>query len=353
MPQPSEEDLFRDSTMSFGEHLDELRSALFKAVLAIAAGFLLGLLCANWVVQRVKQPLEEALERYHTEQAIEDFAARIAAREAAGEKIPAELKDPAYIKELVEGDQLLFEEVYLDPVAVAEALRRVRPDLLKDVDDAPEKPAGPPKKSDLVRTLLWHTVQDDTRIRVVALNSQEVFFIWMKAALISGIVLASPAVFYFLWSFVAAGLYPHEKSYVYIFLPFSLALFLAGVSLAFFFVFPPVLNFFFSFNRSMGIAIDPRISEWVSFVLLLPLGFGICFQLPLVMLFIERIGIVSIDTYKSQWRMAVLGMAVAGMVLTPTGDPYTLLMLLGPMIVLYFLGIGLCKWMPKHTRPSR
>jgi sec-independent protein translocase protein TatC len=352
MSHPPEEDLFRDSTMSFGEHLDELRSALFKAVFAIAVGFGIGLLCANWVVERVKQPLVTALERYYSEQATDEFLARIAEREANGETIPPELKDPAYVEQLVNGDQLLFDEVYLDPAALVEALRRQHPGLVKDLPKLQPNTEGPPQKSDLVRMFLWHTVKDDLRVRVVALSSQEVFVIWMQAALVSGIVFASPAAFYFLWSFVAAGLYPQEKKYVFIFLPFSLGLFLLGVGLAFFFVFPPVLSFFFSFNRVTGIDPDPRISEWISLVLMLPLAFGISFQLPLIMLFIERIGIVTIDTYIKQWRMAILIMAVGGMVLTPTGDPQSLLMLLGPLIVLYFAGIGLCKWMPRAPQKT-
>ena len=116
--------------------------------------------------------------------------------------------------------------------------------------------------------------------------------IWVKAALITGAIIASPWIFWQVWSFVAAGLYPHEKNYVYFFLPVSLGLFFAGAALAFFYVFEPVLDFLFGFNRMMNIDPDPRISEWMSFVLMLPLGFGISFQLPLVMLILERIGIL-------------------------------------------------------------
>jgi sec-independent protein translocase protein TatC len=135
------------------------------------------------------------------------------------------------------------------------------------------------------------------------------------------------------------------------FLPFSLLLFLAGASLAFFFVFKPVLAFFFSFNRSLGIDPDPRISEWLSFVLMMPLGFGLAFQLPLVMLFLARIGIFDVEVYLAKWKIAVLGMAVASMVLSPGGDPYSMLMMLVPLIILYFGGVALCKWLPSKRNP--
>ena len=200
----------------------------------------------------------------------------------------------------------------------------------------------------MIRVFMWHQIKDDERLKVKNFNVQESFMIWMKAGFLAGAILSAPFVFYFVWSFVAAGLYPHEKHYVHLFLPVSVGLFLCGALLAFFFVFPPVLGFFFSMTKSMGQGIEPRISEWLSFVLLLPLGFGISFQLPLVMLFLERIHVFNVQVYLSKWRIAVLVMAVMSMVLSPGGDPYSMLMMLVPLVVLYFGGIALCKWLPSN-----
>jgi sec-independent protein translocase protein TatC len=350
MPRPSDEDLFKDSTMTFGEHLDELRSALLKALLALVIGSCVGFYFATTVVDRITVPLKDALERFYLDRAVEDFEARIAEREARGEKIVPELKDPAYVRGLVEQDEMLFEEAYVDPEAILDAIRAKRPDLVGDLKTSSRNTAKPPRKSDLVRIFLWHTVQDDSRIRVVGLASEEPFVIWVKAGVITGFVLASPAIFYFLWEFVAAGLYPHEKRYVRIFLPFSLGLFLAGVVLTYFFVFPKMLEFFFDFYARTGVDPDPRLANWVSLVLVLPIGFGLSFQLPLVMLLLERIGVFTTENYLAQWRMAVLVMAVIAMVITPTGDPYTMLLLLGPLTILYFGGIAMCKWMPALSR---
>jgi sec-independent protein translocase protein TatC len=107
-----------------------------------------------------------------------------------------------------------------------------------------------------------------------------------------------------------------------------------------------VLRFFFGFNEWLDATTQPRLSEWLSFVLLLPLGFGVSFQLPLIMLFLERIGVFTVQSYLSKWRMAVLVMAFAAMILSPGGDPYSMLFMLAPLIVLYFSGIALCRWMP-------
>jgi sec-independent protein translocase protein TatC len=213
--------------------------------------------------------------------------------------------------------------------------------------------SGPPKKEDMLRLFVWHMATDDNRIKLVALSTQEPFMIKIKASLLAGTVLASPAIFYFLWSFVAAGLYPHEKKYVHIFLPFSLGLFLAGALLAFFFVFPPMLDFFLGYNKALDIEIEPRISEWIDLALLLPVAFGASFQLPLVMLFLQRIGIFTVSSYLASWRMSILVMAIVAMVITPTGDPQTMLMMLVPLSFLYFGGILLCKWMPGKGRVAK
>ena len=174
--------------------------------------------------------------------------------------------------------------------------------------------------------------------------------IWLKAAFVTGLVLSSPYMFYHLWNFIAAGLYPHERRYVHIYLPFSILLFMAGASMAFLFVFKPVLDFLFTFNQMMNIDPDPRISEWVGFVLFLPIGFGVAFQLPLVMLFVNRIGVLTVETMVEKWRIAILAIFVLAMVLTQA-DPVSMMMLAVPLTLLYFLGILLCKWMPRGRNP--
>jgi len=99
----------------------------------------------------------------------------------------------------------------------------------------------------------------------------------------------------------------------------------------------------------MGIDPDPRISDWLSFILILPLGFGISFQLPLVMLFLERIGVMSVPAYIEKWRISILIICVMSMMLTPA-DPTSMLLMAIPLTFLYFGGIGLCKWMPRGRR---
>jgi sec-independent protein translocase protein TatC len=177
-------------------------------------------------------------------------------------------------------------------------------------------------------------------------STTEPFAIWIRAALIAGLVFASPFIFYFIWEFVAAGLYRHEQSYVYTYLPISLGLFIGGALLAFFFAFEPLLDFMFWYYERTGTQPDLRLSEWISFVLMMPLGFGISFQLPLVMLLLERLGVFTVESYWRKWRAAVVVIAIIAMLLTPSADPYSMLLMGVPLVMLYFGGIWLCQYMP-------
>jgi sec-independent protein translocase protein TatC len=341
------EDLFESTKMTFGEHLEELRGALLKSVLALVVGFFIGLWFAGYLVEYVQTPLKKALEDYYVRLATEQYRAYLADQKEKGGPVPADI-DEAIKRFADEG--LITEERWVDPSEVLSELAAGAPQLFQGLKPGLEKDSQPLDPKRLIKLRTYHHVKDDPRVRIIGLKVEEPFVVYMKAALVLGAILASPFIFYFIWEFVAAGLYPHEKRYVHVFLPFSLGLFLAGAALAFFVVFRFVLAFLFTFYDWMGIDPDPRISDWLTFVLILPLGFGISFQLPLVMLFLERIGIFTVASYLSNWRISVLVICFIAMVLTPS-DPYSMLLMAAPLILLFFLGIWLCKWMPRRTTP--
>ena len=217
-----------------------------------------------------------------------------------------------------------------------------------------QEESEPPQfsREDLIHLRVYESLEDDSRLKLINLGTHEPFMVYMKASLVVGAMVASPLIFFFIWEFIAAGLHGHERKHIYVYLPISLGLFFAGAALAFFVVFDFVLDFLFWFNQQMGITPTPRISDWMSFVLLLPLGFGISFQLPLVMLFLERIGIFTVQTYIEKWRIAVLVISILSMFLTPA-DPGSMLLMGVPLVGLYFGGILLCRYMPGHAAAKR
>ena len=125
--QSDEDDLFKDSSMTFGEHLEELRSSLFKAVVALAIGFGIGLFFASWIVGWIQAPLYGALKAYYQEDAVEYLK----------KHLPADMHDEATLKavnKLVYEDGLLPEERYVSPLEMLAALRQKYPGKLADLD---------------------------------------------------------------------------------------------------------------------------------------------------------------------------------------------------------------------------
>jgi sec-independent protein translocase protein TatC len=342
------EDLFESSKMTFGEHLDELRRSLFKAVLALLIGFGISLLFADRVVDYVQTPVRKALKEHYGRLEALEYRRYLDQRRAEGLPVPADLDEA--VKSFAE-QGLVVEERYVDPQELVERFASELPESaaldrqLKERD-----PALPPQRDQLIRLRIYHDLDRDSRLKLIGLGAQEPFLVYMKAGFVLGAVLASPFVFYFIWQFVGAGLYVHERRYVHIFLPFSLGLFLAGAALAFFVVFRYVLRFLLWFYELTGIDPDLRISDWLSFVLVLPLGFGVSFQLPLVMLFLERIGIFTVASYLGYWRISVLVICFISMILTPS-DPQSMVLMAVPLVFLYFGGVLLCKLMPRRTTP--
>ncbi len=293
---------------------------MFRALVGLVIGFLIGLFIADRVVNWIQVPLRQALVKYYTNQADRIVQSRL-----------QELTQLGYSEDLLKeahNRQMFPERVFVNPAELGKRLGIT----------SPGNNGGDGNGGQLVEITMWRPIGEDRRVRTASLNAHEAFAIYVKAALLVGAVLASPWIFVQIWRFVAAGLYWHERKFVYIFLPFSLGLFLLGVFIAFFVVFEPVLEFLLTFNAWLNIDPEPRISEWLNFVLILPLGFGITFQLPLVMLFLERIGVFSVQNYLNQWKIAVVVIFTIAMLFTPP-DPWSMIAMAIPLSGLYFGGI--------------
>jgi sec-independent protein translocase protein TatC len=216
-------------------------------------------------------------------------------------------------------------------------------ELAKKLDLNPWKDMELKRLNQLQPLVLWQSIPN----KLNALTSMEPFMIYLKTGLVAGFIFGAPGIFWHIWQFFAAGLYPHERRYVYWYIPLSLSLFFAGVALAFFVIFKFVLEFLIGYSSSLDVEFTPRLNDYMSFAILLPLGFGLAFQLPIVMLGLHRFGLVSAETFMAQWRVAVLIISFLSMLLTPGGDPYSMGGMAIPLVFLYFFGILLCRYMPK------
>jgi len=345
--RPTETDLFSEEqsmrSMSFGDHLEELRVHLILALIGLFAGVMIAFLppigwgkyqfppmnLGQWVMKKMQEPARDALQKFYTERARERAKLADAEKKFTAPmvfEIPAKDLDKAlrglYPDLKPPGDAVLSENVALT-MAIRES------NFIEGIANSVE-----PKSS------------------LISLAPMETFMIYFGVCMVTGLVLSSPWVFHQIWAFIAAGLYRHEQHYVRKFVPFSVLLFLGGVFLCFFWVLPYTLQFLLEFNVWLGIEPSLRIGEWISFATILPLVFGICFQTPLVMMLLERVGIFSEEVYRSKRKFAVLVIIIIAAVITPTGDPITLGLLAVPMIGLYELGILLVRTRKGSEAPT-
>jgi sec-independent protein translocase protein TatC len=335
MPTPSEEAQLEQTKMSFGEHLEELRRALFKSLIALFVGFAIGLAVGMPLVDYIQEPLTRALIEYKFNRAVAKQLAWLQEQKAAGKTVPADLQQAAEeaVRRGGTPHEYLISRADL-AVALSEASgEAVAPATTGDADE-------------MIRLRLYEPLADQDRLTAIATDSFEPLVAYLKAAFAAGLALSSPFIFYFVWEFVAAGLYKSERQYVHIYLPFSLGLFIVGAALAYYFALDYMLSFLFWFHEKMGIEPYPKLSDWITTVVLMPLGFGISFQLPLAMLLLERIGVFTVESYWAKWRIAVVIIAIAAMIITPGQDLTSMLVLFAALTGLYFLGILLCRRAP-------
>jgi sec-independent protein translocase protein TatC len=175
----------------------------------------------------------------------------------------------------------------------------------------------------------------------------------IQLALFGGLLFAFPLIALEAWLFVEPALYAHEKKYVYIVLPSSIILFGTGVMLCYS-VAPLVFGFLLGFFQDLEIEPILDISKYIWLLMRLLLSFGIVFQLPLVITFLARIGLVTHTGLLSKWRHAVVVILVASAIITPTPDPINMSLLAGPVVGLYLLSILLAKIFgrPRETYDS-
>ncbi|HYT90955.1 MAG TPA: twin-arginine translocase subunit TatC [Gemmataceae bacterium] len=330
----SADDYFEPTRMPLGNHLEELRRHLWRAVAGFAAivscCFLLDLIgyltetnigvgkpVMDWICQPVEQELQQLYDRR-----LDQFMRTLAASKPREMAVEVEVR--AVARELA---PLLGVKVAEPSVGDERMFRpfvgRLPPQTWRSLVEQVGRVLRPP--------------------RLATMSVTEAMAVYFKVTFVCGIVLASPWVFWQIWSFVAAGLYPHEKRYIHRFLPFSLGLFLGGVALCQWVVMPAAVGALLGFNEWLGLEPDLRLSEWLGFTLLMPLVFGISFQTPLVMLLLERLGVLGVDAYRGKRRIAWFVLAVFAAVITPSVDLYSMVFLWVPLGLLYELGILLCR----------
>ncbi|MGD8623176.1 MAG: twin-arginine translocase subunit TatC [Anaerolineae bacterium] len=188
--------------------------------------------------------------------------------------------------------------------------------------------------------LLMRPLPDEALLQ--ALKPTETLGNYMKVALLSGAVLSMPVIVYQVGRFIAPGLTKEERRYLYLLVPGATLCFVTGVAFAYFVMLPAAIPFLQGFMSEM-IRQDWAVGEYLPFVTSLLFWIGIAFELPLFVYFLAKLGIVDADMLSRNRKYAVVIIAILAAVITPTVDPLNMALVMGPLIVLYELGVILAR----------
>ncbi len=250
--------------MTLAEHLREFRNRLFKAVLAVAAGTVLG-----WV-----------------------------------------LYDP----------QSWFEGVYALLTSPVEGYKLAHPERAADIE-------------------------------LIFTGITSAFSLHFSVAIFTGLIVSSPVWLYQAWAFIVPGLTRKEKRVSLAFIGAAVPLFLLGIVLAHYSL-PLVIGVLLDFTPT-GAANFQTASDYISFVTRFSLGFGAAFLLPVFLVALNFIGLLPSSAMVRAWRPAVVGIAIFSAMMMPTPDPYSMFLLMGPLVLLYFGAIGVAKLLERRKRAAR
>lgn len=187
--------------------------------------------------------------------------------------------------------------------------------------------------------------------QLVFLAPTEAFWTHLKISVISGIIVSSPIILYELGRFVAPGLLPKEKKYVFPLIIVIASLFLLGAMFCFFFVLPFAMNFLLTYKTE---ALKPMLSvgRYIDFCLKFILAFGVIFEIPVVIVFLTKMGVITTQSLAKNRKYAVLIAFVIAALLTPTPDAFNQILMAGPIILLYEAGIWVSRLLRTDSRAT-
>ncbi|MEO0480046.1 MAG: twin-arginine translocase subunit TatC [Planctomycetota bacterium] len=296
--QDGDEKLVR---MSLGDHLEELRRRIAWSLLAIVGGVVLVLPFKDSVTGIYTRPYEQMWFQ-HFDDAVSKAKERIRLADENGEEIYSSVREQM--------EWLLEKE--------------------EDIRSG----ALPPEGYELIKT------RGGVKLprTLTAFSGIEDIWTFMGATLLFGLLLGAPIVLYQAWAFLAAGLYPHEKKVVLRVFPFAVLLLIAGASFGFFVAVPTGLYFLVKLMNFGYVQPVIGVSNYFGFLLMLTGALGAVFQLPVLMVALDKVGIMGHHAMRKNWRWVILLAFVFSAMLTPP-DPFTQLMMAGPVIVLYVIGL--------------
>ena len=336
---PDEEEL--GSQMSFLDHLDELRSRLIKCVVAVFVVFIFCWFVSQPIYNFLAAPIQRELGAAQTRD--------LRLQGQIGNETIAPLSS---LTEKSPPIRLVFAEKTKLGVSLIPPGASVMARLARDTNgqlglftDEPlisgnvVLPKGVRLPFDPNASPNFVAGQESKLIIDTATGS---FTLYVKVSLYAAIAFAVPFLLWQIWSFVAPGLYPHERSYVTPFVGLSSVSFVVGAAFAYYILFPPAARYLLGLGSDFQILL--KADDYFDFIILVILAMGVVFQMPAITYVLARIGIVNAAFLVRNWKISLVVILIAAAVLSPTGDVPNLLLFAMPMLVLYVVSI-LIAWL--------
>ncbi len=341
--------------MSLGDHLEELRFRLVRALLAIGIGLTICLCFGGIIIGVIERPYRQVMQARQAEKkkAAEQAEGRVATFQVIG--VLGDL-GPSDVNRVGTAKTIQYEGMSLPVFTLEEFARFDASDpnavlsvAIVQVGDRTfgllaSLPAAAGRETDVgsntnIRIPAASPRDPDPIPQLQTLGPTHGIMSYIKISLLAGLILSSPFVFYQIWMFVAAGLYQNEKQFVNRAAPFSAFLFVTGAVFFLFVVAPLTLGFLVKFNeRFLHVRSDFTFTDYVSFVTMLTFVFGVAFQTPIAIFFLTKTGLVSVSRLRTSRGYVLLGIVVVAAMATPP-DVISQVTLALPLYLLFELGI--------------
>lgn len=346
------------STMSFLEHLDELRKRLVRCALFVLIAFLICWYFSSRIYHFLEIPVRKAM---------------VEAKRASGFEVGVKIGDRFRIDDLNDGDEMNFTFPTDCKLKVLDS-------------DGKEAESALVTAGSTIRVKLKHTAEGLVQLvtetywlinsdkvihpgavippelysskaqqmspdnRLVVGTVQGAFNLYIKVSFYAAIFFTMPLLLVQAWGFIAPGLYPHEKKYAAPFIAMASVFFLLGCAFAYYIAFPRAANFLLGVANEGNLRPLVTADDYFELIMTIMLGLGLVFEMPTLTFFFARLGLITPKLLLKIWRYAIIVIFIIAAVLSPTTDIPNLLVFAAPMLLLYFLSVGIAWVFHKKRR---
>jgi sec-independent protein translocase protein TatC len=332
-----ETELEEESSMSFLDHLDELRTRLIRSVIFVLVTFILSWTVSERLYQFLEVPVRAAMLEARKQAPIEQPDAQLARLE--------DLADTTLCTFGIVADTSLAGQLVPAGTTLSARVQRAAdgfPDLIVTVAAVLPTRAVIPEGFVIPRELISPDAQmQSPDNRLVVGTVQGAFNLYIKVAFYAAIFFSVPFLLVQAWGFISPGLYAHEKKYAFPFIAMASFFFLAGISFAYYIAFPRAASFLLDVAAAGKLRPLVSAEEYFDLILTIMLGLGLVFEIPTVTFFLARLGLVTPHILLKFWRVAFILILIVAALLSPTTDVPNLLVFAVPMMVLYLLSVGI------------